>query len=237
MSMSADDAYSPTDRRPIAARDALWSRAVSRRLVAWKVSANGISVAGMLVGVLAGVALAATSHLRAGAPAERALWLAAAVLVLLRLLANMFDGMVALESGKASRAGELYNEAPDRVSDAATLIGLGYAAGGSAAMGYVAACLALFTAYVRTLGKAAGAPNDFCGPMAKQQRMFLVIAAALHVALTPRGWQPTWGPAGAWQLAAAALGVVIVGCVVTSVRRLSRISRALRAGAGGGVAP
>jgi phosphatidylglycerophosphate synthase len=230
--MPADQSYSPADRRPIAARDMRWSRAITRRLVAWNVSPNGISVAGMVSGVLGGVALAATSHDGAESAAGRALWLAGAVLVQMRLLANMLDGMVAVESGRASRVGELYNEAPDRVSDAATLIGLGYAAGGSAVLGYVAACLALFTAYVRTLGKAAGAPNDFCGPMAKQQRMFLVTLAALCAAATPRAWEPAWGPGGVWGLSAAALAVIILGCAVTSLRRLIRISRALRAGGG-----
>lgn len=234
--MDADETYNPADRRPIAARDTRWSRAVSRRLVAWNVSPNGISVAGMISGVLAGVAFAGTSYLRADASAERALWLTGAVLVQLRLLANMFDGMVALESGKASRVGELYNEAPDRVSDAATLIGLGYASGGSVPLGYVAACLALFTAYVRTLGKAAGAPNDFCGPMAKQQRMFFVTAAALYAALTPASWHFAWGAGGAWGLAAPVLLVIIAGCVFTSVRRLSRASRAVRARADGDAA-
>ena len=232
--MAANDAYNPTDRRPIAAREARWSRAVSRRLVAWNVSPNGISVAGMIAGVLAGAALAGTAHVSNGSAAQRALWFAGAVLVQLRLLANMFDGMVAVESGKASRVGELYNEAPDRVSDAATLVGLGYAAGGGVTLGYVAACLAVFTAYVRTLGKSAGAPNDFFGPMAKQQRMFIVTAAALYVALAPRSGQPHWGPDAAWRLPAGALIVIILGCVVTSIRRLARIARALRAGAAGG---
>jgi phosphatidylglycerophosphate synthase len=237
--MPDSPAYNPADRRPIAARDSRWSRALTRRLVAWGASPNGISVAGMVSGVFAGVALAATSRVRPDEWAERMLWIAGAVLVQLRLLANMMDGMVAVESGKASRVGELYNEAPDRVSDAATLVGFGYAAGGSDVLGYVAACLAVFTAYVRTLGKAAGAPNDFCGPMAKQQRMFLVTLAAVYAAATPRQWEPAWGPRATWGLAAAVLGVIILGCAVTSVRRLVRVSRALRSGlpsAGGGPA-
>jgi phosphatidylglycerophosphate synthase len=230
----ADAPYNPADRRPIPAREARWARAVSRRLVAWNLSPNGISVAGMVAGVLAGVTLAGTSRLADDSPGQLTSWVVGAALVQLRLLANMFDGMVAVESGKASRLGELYNEAPDRVSDGATLIGFGYSAGGSASLGYVAACLAVFTAYVRTLGKAAGAPNDFCGPMAKQQRMFLVTAAALYAALTPRRWEPAWGTDGRWGLAAAVLVLIIVGCVVTSIRRLSRIARALRASPGGG---
>ena len=47
----------------------------------------------------------------------------------LRLTANMLDGMVALASGRASKVGELYNEVPDRVSDAAVFIGAGLAWG------------------------------------------------------------------------------------------------------------
>jgi phosphatidylglycerophosphate synthase len=235
--MPADASYTPADRRPIAARDARWSRAVARRLVAWKVGANAISIAGMASGILAGIALAATAHLRGGSVAQRALWIGAAVLVQLRLLANMFDGMVAVESGTASPLGELYNEAPDRVSDAATLIGLGYAAGRSPALGYVAACLAIFTAYVRTLGKAAGAPNDFCGPMAKQQRMFVVTVAALYAGLTPQSWQALSGAGRTWSVAEAALGIIILGCVVTSLRRLAHASRALRGRSDGGSAP
>jgi len=220
--------YNPADRRPIAARGHRWSQAVVGWLAARGVSPNAISVGGMACGVLAGVALAATRTGPPGSPGERLLWLTGAVLVQLRLLANMFDGMVAVATGKASRMGEIYNEAPDRISDAATLIGLGYATDGSPVLGYVAACLALFTAYVRTLGKSAGAPNEFCGPMAKQQRMFIVTAVALYLAFAPLGVRPHWGLAGRWGLPVAALLLIIAGCAVTSLRRLVRIVRSLR---------
>ncbi len=49
----------------------------------------------------------------------------AAVCVQLRLLCNLFDGMVAVEGGKSSPVGGLYNEVPDRVAD--TLFFLGFA--------------------------------------------------------------------------------------------------------------
>src|SRR5262249_35085490 len=151
--------------------------------------------------------LAATAQ----APAwERIAWLAGAGLIVLRLLANMLDGMVAIESGRASPVGELYNEVPDRVSDTATLVGAGYAGGGDMVLGYAAACVALFTAYVRAAGKAAGAPQEFCGPMAKQQRMFLVTLIALYCALTPRAWQPAWAGPPAWGLMAAGLLIIVV---------------------------
>jgi len=208
------------DRRPIAVRE--WQ--LFQRLAGWLarrgVAPNGISVAGMVCGVAAGGALAATSYL--SGVEQRLTWVAAAVLIQLRLLANMLDGMVAIEGRRASPVGELYNEVPDRVSDAATLIGAGYAAGGEIALGYSAACVALLTAYVRAMGKAAGAGQEFCGPMAKQQRMFLVTVVAGYCGLTPHDWQPSWG------LATAALGVIIVGGLWTAVRRLWRIALTLR---------
>jgi len=215
----------PGHRRPIAWRELT----VFNRLAAWladrSVTANSISVTGVLCGLGAGAALWATAHTQQPA-LERILWLAAAVLIPTRLLANMLDGMVATHSGNASTVGELYNDVPDRVSDAAILIGLGYSAGGSPELGFAAACLAITTAYVRCLGRALGAGSDFRGPMAKQQRMAVVTGTALFMAVAPAQWRPTWFTSETSQglgVAAGALVVINVGCVVTCVRRLSFI--------------
>src|SRR5213076_121946 len=74
-------------------------------------------------------------------------------------------------------------------SDAAVFIGAGYAWGGNVALGYIATILAIFTAYVRAAGKIAGAPNEFCGPMAKQHRMRVITVICLYAAAVPRPWQ------------------------------------------------
>ena len=220
-----------SQRRPIAARHWPPAIAAARRLGAWGISPNAVSIAGLIVGTAAGVALWATS--RAQGMPLRAVWLAAAVAVPLRLLANMLDGMVAVQQDRTSRVGELYNEVPDRVSDTAALIGLGYAAGGDPTLGYLAACGALLVAYIRTMGAAAGAGHEFCGPMAKPQRMLVVTIVALYGALAPAAWQPgvpgvAGGAQGLRGLAAWALGVIIAGCLWTAVRRLRRVARTLR---------
>src|SRR6058998_4110103 len=124
------------DRRPIATRNRNWAQATTTWLAARNVSPNAISVAGMCACVVAGIALGVTSIAD-----YRILWLIAALGAQLRLTANMLDGMVALASGRASKVGELYNEVPDRVSDAAVFIGAGYAWGGNVALGYVATIL------------------------------------------------------------------------------------------------
>jgi hypothetical protein len=108
------------------------------------------------------------------------------------------------------------------------LIGLGCAAGGSVLLGCLAALAAILTAYVRAAGKAAGARQEYCGPMAKQQRMFLVTVAALYCGLTPSSWQPAWGAGGQWGLAAAFLAVIFIAALATAARRLRRIAAQLR---------
>ena len=53
----------------------------------------------------------------------------------------------------------------------------------------------MFVAYVRAMGKAAGGPNDFCGPMAKPHRMFALTAQFVYgtygeLWLRPDIWAP-----------------------------------------------
>jgi phosphatidylglycerophosphate synthase len=207
------------DRRPIAARN--WPLFV--RLAAWLVRAraspDAISIGGMFCGLLAGVAFALV---RWQPDMARLFWALGAALVPLRLLANMLDGMVAFGRGIASPQGELCNEVPDRVSDSAVLVGLGLAATGGWALGLAAALAAMSTAYVRAVGRAAGASSDFCGPMAKQQRMALATALALWCAAAPA----RWGTASA--LPAFVLAAIAVLSLLTAARRLRRIAGALR---------
>ncbi|NNM27899.1 MAG: CDP-alcohol phosphatidyltransferase family protein [Akkermansiaceae bacterium] len=219
------DDYKAADRRPIATRGLRASQSAASALARAGVSANAISVAGMLVGILAGAAFAATAG---GFGPGRPWWILGAALVQLRLLANMFDGMVAIERGTASPTGELYNEVPDRVSDTATLVGLGYAALSVPVLGFLAAGAAMFTAYIRATGKAAGARHEFCGPFAKPQRMFLVTLCGLWCGLTPPAWQaiPALGPVAG--IPAITLAVIAAGSLLTALRRLAKIAAALK---------
>jgi len=145
-----------------------------------------------------------------------------------RLLANMFDGMVAIESGKVSPVGELYNEVPDRISDMAILVGFGYSLGTSPTLGYIATALALLVAYVRAEGNVAGGKQEFCGPMAKPQRMFLVTIVALLNVFLPIACRSFTLGGKAMTLNNIFLIVIIVGCLITVMRRLLRVSKTLK---------
>jgi phosphatidylglycerophosphate synthase len=220
------ETYQPTDRRPIASREkALWQR-TSAWLARAGVSANGISMAGMAAGIVAGLALFLTSY-STNSITERALWLVGAIGCQLRLLANMLDGMVAIAQKKASPVGELYNELPDRISDMAIIIGAGYATNGTPALGYLAACVALLTAYIRSVGKSAGASNLFCGPMAKPHRMFTLTVLCVAMAFLPDNGRLTWGKTHVgWP--ALALALIIAGGLFTVYRRLRLIVHHLK---------
>jgi phosphatidylglycerophosphate synthase len=211
------------DRRPIATRNRKWAQAATAWLATQNVSPNTISIAGMCACIVAGIALGLTSICD-----YQILWLVAALGAQLRLTANMLDGMVALASGRASRTGELYNEVPDRISDVAVFIGAGFAWGGNITLGYIATILSIFTAYVRAAGKIAGAPNEFCGPMAKQHRMLVITLICLYSTITPRSWQMITPDDSQFGLMTLGLAVIVAGCVITIIRRLNRIAHALK---------
>jgi hypothetical protein len=93
-------------------------------------------------------------------------------------------------------------------------------------LGFAAATAAMATAYIRVIGAAAGAAAEFCGPMAKQQRMFVVTVTALAC-----GTAAMFGAtveAGGYGVPALALALITAGSVLTPLRRLLRIARTLR---------
>jgi phosphatidylglycerophosphate synthase len=226
--MSTSTPYTPKDRRPIAARNFRIMHRIAEWLATKDITANQISIFGLVCGVFAGVCLTLTAYTTNG---QWLFWLLAAVFIELRLLANLFDGMVAILQQKASPLGELYNEAPDRVSDAAVCIGLGCAAGSVFSLGMIAALLATWTAYVRAIGAVAGAKQHYSGIMAKQTRMQIIVGMALLCMILSCKGIYTPVLFDQLRLPVLTLLVIIFGCISTIVHRFSRIAADLRANA------
>jgi len=119
---------------------------------------------------------------------------------------------VAVEGGMQSPGGAVYNDLPDRISDAVTLLGVGYSISAwpwAVDLGWAAALLAVMTAYVRVLGGACGLPQRFSGPFAKQQRMVVIIFAAIMCVGLPVPWQQ-WTMLGALVLVALGSALTVV---------------------------
>ena len=205
---------SSPDRRPISSRNTGWAQNAARRLAASRVTPNQISVASMAFAAIAGAAFWAAGT-TTGWPATL-LFLLAAAGAQARLICNLLDGMVAVEGGKRAASGPFWNEFPDRIADIVILGGAGLAAS-HPALGFATATFAIFTAYVRELGRAIGAPSDFSGPMAKPHRMAALTIAAVIAALAITGW---------WQAATilhAALWIILIGTALTVLRRAIRL--------------
>ncbi|MEW6058897.1 MAG: CDP-alcohol phosphatidyltransferase family protein [Actinomycetota bacterium] len=205
-------------RRPIKSRDTHWAQSIGTGLARMGVRPNAISAASVGASMLAGVALLLAPTAQP-APAVL-LYAAAALCIQLRLLCNLFDGLVAVEGGRHSRAGGMWNELPDRFSDGICLVCAG-AAAGLPTLGWLAAFLAAVTAYVRTLGASLGLAHSFVGPMAKQHRMAALTAGVVLAALESVLGRPHL--AIGW-----ALVVIVVGTALTIVRRVRAIERDLR---------
>lgn len=196
------------NRRPLKSRSTRWAAATSRAVLATGLSANQISFLGILIAALGAWALVEAS-------AQPLLFLAAAACIQLRLLANMLDGLVAVEGGRGGPTGAIWNEFPDRIEDSLLLVAAGYA-GELPWLGWLCGLLAAVCAYVRLLGGTLGQSQDFIGPMAKPHRMAALTAGCLVATLWFGGLQ-------------VALGVIAVGTAITIARRLVRLSKALRA--------
>jgi phosphatidylglycerophosphate synthase len=200
------------NRRPIKTRSAGWARRITDILVKRDISPNQISVASIAFALVGVVALNIDSGVIGS--------ICCAIGIQLRLLCNLFDGMVAIEGGKKSDIGSLYNEFPDRIADSLLIVGLGYAIGQSD-LGWFAALAAALTAYVRVFGGSIGLKQTFMGPMAKQHRMAVMTAGLLLNAIEANVY-------GTHYVLLIALAVIAIGSVATCVTRTLAIAKQLK---------
>jgi phosphatidylglycerophosphate synthase len=200
------------NRRPIKTRSAGWAKHITDILVKRDISPNQISVASIAFALAGVVALNIDSGVIGS--------ICCAIGIQLRLLCNLFDGMVAIEGGKKSDIGSLYNEFPDRIADSLLIVGLGYAIGQSD-LGWLAALAAALTAYVRVFGGSIGLKQTFIGPMAKQHRMAVMTAGLLLNAVEASVY-------GTHYVLLIALAVIAIGSIATCVTRTLAIARQLK---------
>ena len=200
------------NRRPLKIRDAGLATKCARNLSDRNITPNQISIASIGFAILAALSLffiSYTDHLH---------WLFAlfaAFFIQCRLLCNLFDGMVAIEGGKTTASGELFNDIPDRIADPLILVCVGYAITDYSigmTLGWLAGLLAVMTAYIRTLSTSIGAPTNYQGPMAKQHRMALITIACIITSI-----ENVFFSSGTSFL--VALIVIIIGCVFTCYKR------------------
>ena len=209
-------------RRPIKSRGKSWAIRTAKNLAKTGITPNQISLTSIFFSIAAGCCLILSPYPAAGI-IKTLLFILAACFIQLRLICNLLDGMVAVEHDKKTRSGQIFNDLPDRIADPIILVSAGYAAGllsFAIEAGWLAALLAVITAYIRLLGNSAGAAPQFIGPMAKQHRMAVMTLTNLICAVVLY-----WN----WHLHVIFLSLIIIsiGCLITIIRRLLRITAEL----------
>jgi len=204
-------------RRELATRNASWAKSLAHQLAALGVRPNAVSIASVVFAAASATGFCAS--IRFEGDGRAALLVVAAACIQLRLLCNLLDGMLAVEEGLKSRTGEIFNDLPDRIADVLILVAAGYGArplAQAAPLGWAAAVVAMFTAYVRVLGGSLSLAQHFIGPMAKQHRMFVLTVAALLGAA-----EAIWDVPP--RALTAGLIIIVIGSLATAVRRTRRI--------------
>lgn len=209
----------PPSRRPLKSRGAVWAHFCSRKMLQMGLRPNTVSMLSLGCAALGG----ASAWLAAQPGSSPWWWLLALTGVQLRLFCNLMDGLLAVEGGLRSPTGELFNEIPDRLADALILVPFGYAGGTpwTIALGWAAACGAVFTAYLRAMSAALLHRHDFCGPMAKPQRMAAVTIGSLG--MLADGLLSLGLPLVLWTMV-----FINAGIVITSWRRIAHLAQGLR---------
>jgi phosphatidylglycerophosphate synthase len=209
-------------RRPSKTRNARWAKKIAIALQKLGFTPNVISIMSVWFALLAGTVFFSIQFFDAKY-LKLSCYLLAALLIQLRLLCNLFDGMVAVEGNLKSNSGEIYNDFPDRLSDMFIIVGVGYSITyyhWGYLLGWSAGYLAILTAYSRVLGHSSGTKQYFMGPMAKPHRMALITAAAITAGIelfftaTPISML-------------VALFLLMLGAVITIIRRLKAIVKEL----------
>jgi phosphatidylglycerophosphate synthase len=191
------------DRRPIKSRNTKWAQNITHYLVKIDASPNKISVYSILFALVGAAAIWLV-------PMYAGIWIFS-LCILLRLLCNLFDGMVAIAMNRNNPLGRIYNEFPDRITDTIFIIAAGIACN-QLILSLFGAMFAITTAYIRIFGGSLGFEQDFRGPQSKSQRMGVLIGTSLIA-------QVELWMTGTFYALTIGLSIITLGSFVTCITR------------------
>lgn len=200
------------NRRELSSRDIGFFQKTGGFLVKLGLTPNQVSVMSVVFAALAAYGF---YYLSPNSDHVLLYWALAFIGIQMRLFCNLIDGLMAIEGGKKTPAGEIFNDFPDRISDVLIILGASFAIPyvWGKDLGWLASVLAVFTAYIRILGASMGKGHDFRGPMAKQHRMFVLnvtlIAWLIEFYFTNTNYSMVVG-----------ISLITVGSFVTIINRL-----------------
>jgi CDP-diacylglycerol---glycerol-3-phosphate 3-phosphatidyltransferase len=194
---------------------------IGRWLVMLGATANGVSIASLLFGIGAGVALA-FGHFGLGA-----------ILAVISGLGDTLDGIVARRTKTASDAGEVLDAAVDRYEEFFFLGGIvvherGNAVGVSLVLSALLGSFMVSYATAKAEALRAEVPR---GAMRRPERAAYLIAGAAITPVAAPLLRSVFGPgASAWAAELpmiVAVGLVALIANVSAIRRLSKLAKAV----------
>ena len=184
------------------------------------VSRETVTIFGMAFGLLAGASFMGTAE-----PYNPVLfWTLGLVFCILRIFSTRVDAILDFQTARQTEEEVFFIELPERVSDAVTLIGFGFAMESSPWLGLATALAAIFSAYTRSVAVVRGAkPKEAAtGPMTRIHRLILVSTASVLMLIDPiRERFDTPVPQ-------IALWVILIGCLLTIAMRWLNIQESSR---------
>jgi CDP-diacylglycerol--glycerol-3-phosphate 3-phosphatidyltransferase len=185
-------------------------RPLVRKLAAWGVTANQVTLAAVALSIAAGAAISLE-------PERRWPLLLLPAVLLVRMGLNAIDGMLAREHGMKSRLGAILNEIGDVISDSALSLPLALVPGVSPPLIIILTILAVISEMTGVAGVQIGASRRYDGPLGKSDRAF---AFGLLGLLLGSGVPPE-----RWNWVTIALSILIALAAFTIINRARRALR------------
>jgi CDP-diacylglycerol--glycerol-3-phosphate 3-phosphatidyltransferase len=158
-------------------------RPIAARLVNAGATANGVTLAALIMSLAQGGAIAFW-------PESRWPLLLLPVTLFVRMALNAIDGIMAKEHDQKSNIGALFNEISDVVSDAALYLPFALIAGVNAPLVVLVVVASVIAEMAGVLGPMIGATRRYDGPFGKSDRAFGfgALAVLLGLGLSPGLW-------------------------------------------------
>ncbi len=177
-------------------------RPLTNALAGFGVTANQVTIAALLLSLIAGVALIFANQ-------NSWLYLSLPLVLLVRMALNAIDGMLAREHGMLSPLGAILNELCDVIADVALYLPFALLPEISLWIIVLLVMAAIISEMTGVIGIQIGASRRYDGPMGKSDRAFVFGAIALALGLGM--------PSGSWLN--ELFGLILVLTIATIVNR------------------
>jgi archaetidylinositol phosphate synthase len=177
-------------------------------------SPNSISVASLILAILAGVFFFLGGYYL----------ILAVIFVAFSALFDAVDGQVARARNMASRRGDYIDHVIDRYSDIAIITGIGLSHTGNAVILAFALSGVLLTSYLGTQAQAIGLGRDYEGVMGRANRLVIIMLFSIVQIIVPFSYNFNVILITPFVLL---LIILAVGGHLTALRRISRTFRRL----------